>query len=212
MTLARNMLTKWLTWSAKRDIRRKFIRNRVDVDLIREHVHGFLMIILFYIELKCLMFITPVQNSVRGNFHKRKKKDVRNHEQIEWYPLKFTPQMKEIRRVLMGFYCIFRKEIRINLPQHDDWRTEKWKTIRKKWYIRISTSHGGGATPGRRTPRREPRAPGAPNKKTVKVHLWKAKNGLWRKTSQNLANNVKTWYNCGTNKPVLVRQRCVLVL
>ena len=29
--------------------------------------------------------------SDRGNFHKRKKKNVRNHEQIEWYPLKFNP-------------------------------------------------------------------------------------------------------------------------
>ena len=66
------------------------------------------------------MFITPAQNSVRGNFQKRKKRDVRNHEQIEWYPLKFTLQMKDIRRVLMGFYCIFRKEIRINLLQYDD--------------------------------------------------------------------------------------------
>lgn len=69
----------------------KLIRNRVDVDLIREHAHGFLIAILFHIKLSCHLFISNVQNSVRGNFHKRKKKDVRNHEQIEWYPLKFNP-------------------------------------------------------------------------------------------------------------------------
>lgn len=68
-----------------------YIRNRVDVDLIREHVHGFLIAILFHIKLNCHLFIANVQNSVRGNFLKRKKKDVRNHEQIEWYPLKFNP-------------------------------------------------------------------------------------------------------------------------
>lgn len=71
-------------WSAKRDIRHKLIRNRVDVDLIREHVHGFLIAILFYIELSCHLFISNVQNSVRGNFHKRKKKDVRNHDSQPW--------------------------------------------------------------------------------------------------------------------------------
>ncbi len=78
------------------------------------------MTVLLHIELKYRVFVTLAQNSVRGNFHKRKKEDVRNHEQIEWYPLKFTLQMKDIRRVLMGFYCIFRKEIRINLLQCDD--------------------------------------------------------------------------------------------
>jgi len=31
-------------------------------------------------------------------------------------------------------------------------------------------------------------------------------------TDQILANDAETWYNCGTNKPVLVRQRYVLVL
>lgn len=78
-------------YRALEDIRHKLIRNRVDVGLIREHVHGFLIAILFYIELSYHLFISNVQNSVRGNFHKRKKKDVRNHEQIEWYPLKFNP-------------------------------------------------------------------------------------------------------------------------
>ena len=59
-------------WSAKRDIRRKFIRNRVDVDLIREHVHGFLMAILFYIELKWRMFITPCSKFSPGKFSQKK--------------------------------------------------------------------------------------------------------------------------------------------
>lgn len=38
-----------------------------------------------------------------------------------------------------------------------------------------STSHGGGVAPGRRTPRREPRAPGAPNKNNSKSSSLKGK-------------------------------------
>ena len=39
-----------------------------------------------------------------------------------------------------------------------------------------------------------------------------AKNIQKHKIAKNLENNAETWYNFGTNKPVLVRQRYAVVL
>ena len=68
-------------------------------------------------------------------------------------------------------------------------------------------------------PRRKPRAPDAPRSgmlKHIKINAHKSDRVnmiiLKHKIAKNLENNAETWYNFGTNKPVLVRQRYAVVL
>ena len=70
-----------------------------------------------------------------------------------------------------------------------------------------------------RTPRRQPRVPDAPRSgmlKHIKINAHKSDRVnmiiLKHKIAKELENNVQTWYNFGTNKPVLVRQRYAVVL
>ena len=68
-------------------------------------------------------------------------------------------------------------------------------------------------------PRRKPRVPDAPRSgmlKHIKINAHKSDRVnmiiLKHKIAKKLENNAETWYNFGTNKPVLVRQRYAVVL
>lgn len=67
-------------------------------------------------------------------------------------------------------------------------------------------------------PRRQPRVPDAPKSehditwKSIRIKSAEMKKIQKHKIEENLENNAETWYNFGTNKPVLVRQRYAVVL
>ena len=69
-----------------------------------------------------------------------------------------------------------------------------------------------------RTPRRKPRVPDAPKSehditwKSIRIKSAEMQKIQKHKIAKNLENNAETWYNFGTNKPVLVRQRYAVVL